>query len=76
MSEEELWFERESRTQATAWLAPLPPEPVENEEAVRVSPPVGTRGVVVTRSVFREPIIAIVFCGIFVIGSRGEIDAA
>jgi hypothetical protein len=38
----------------------LPPEPVENDVAVKVSPPVGTRGVVVTRSVLREPIMVIV----------------
>jgi hypothetical protein len=34
---------------------------VEKEVAVRVSPPMGTRGVWVTRSVFREPIMVIVF---------------
>lgn len=53
-------FERESRAVATAWLAPFPPGPVEKEEAVKVSPPEGTRGVTVTRSTFREPIMVIV----------------
>ena len=46
---------REERAQATAWLAPFPPGPVEKEVAVRVSPACGMRGVMVTRSVFREP---------------------
>jgi hypothetical protein len=55
---------RESRTQATAWFAPFPPEPVENEVAVRVSPPDGRRGVTVTRSVLREPIIVMILCAI------------
>ena len=54
----------ERRALATAWLAPLPPEPVEKEVAVKVSPPEGTRGVRVTRSVFREPMIVIVLCAI------------
>jgi hypothetical protein len=44
----------------THWFAPLPPEPVENEEAVKVSPPDGTRGVTVTRSVLREPIMVMI----------------
>lgn len=52
---------RHSRAQATAWLAPLPPGPVWNDVPVKVSPPEGTRGVTVTRSVFREPIMVIVF---------------
>ena len=47
--EVDLGFWRERRAHATAWLAPLPPEPVENEDAVNVSPPEGTRGVTVTR---------------------------
>lgn len=59
--EADLGLGRERRAQATAWLAPLPPEPVEKEEAVKVSPPAGTRGVSVTRSVFREPMMEMVF---------------
>jgi len=51
---------RDSRAQATAWFAPLPPKPVEKDSAVRVSPPTGMRGVRVTRSTFREPITDIV----------------
>ena len=35
-------FERDRRAQATAWFAPFPPAPVENEVAVMVSPPAGT----------------------------------
>jgi hypothetical protein len=55
---------RESRAHATAWLAPFPPGPVENEDAVRVSPPAGTRGVTVTRSVLSEPITVMVLAAI------------
>ena len=51
---------RDNRTQATAWLAPLPPGPVENEVPVKVSPPEGTRVVTFTRSVFKLPIIVII----------------
>lgn len=58
---------RESRALATAWFAPLPPEPVEKEVAVKVSPPEGTRGVRVTRSVLREPIIVIVLDAILIV---------
>lgn len=47
---------RDRRCVATNWLAPLPPGPVVKEVAVRVSPGCGRRGVVVMRSVFREPI--------------------
>lgn len=53
-------FDRESRTHATAWLAPFPPGPVEKDVPVNVSPPAGTRGVMETRSVLREPIMVIV----------------
>ena len=52
-------------------FAPFPPGPVENEEAVRVSPPEGIRGATVTRSVLREPIIVIVF-GPIVRSREGE----
>ena len=48
---------RESLAQATAWLAPLPPQPVSYEEEMRVSPAAGTRDVRVIRSVLREPIM-------------------
>ena len=48
---------RERRAHATAWLAPLPPEPVEKEDERRVSPAVGRRGVRVMRSMLREPMI-------------------
>jgi hypothetical protein len=65
----EVGFGRERRAQATAWLAPLPPEPVEKEDAVRVSPPDGTRGVTVTRSVLREPMMVMVLGAI----SAGEV---
>lgn len=65
-------FGRERRAQATAWLAPFPPGPVENEVAVRVSPPDGTRGVMVTRSVFREPMTEIVFCAIVGVGCETQ----
>lgn len=41
-------------------FAPLPPGPVLNEVAVKVSPPEGTRGVSVTKSVLSDPIIVIV----------------
>lgn len=53
-------FERERRAHATAWLAPLPPEPVEKELAVRVSPGLGNRVVRVMRSVLREPMTTMV----------------
>jgi hypothetical protein len=46
------------RAHATAWLAPLPPNPVEKEFEVRVSPGPGTRGVRVMKSMLREPITA------------------
>lgn len=54
--EEEVAEGRSRRWQATNWLAPLPPGPVVKDVAVRVSPAWGRRGVVVMRSVFREPI--------------------
>lgn len=50
---------RESLAQATAWLAPLPPQPVAYDEVMRVSPAVGMRDVRVIRSVLREPITVI-----------------
>lgn len=53
-------LERESRPQATAWFAPLPPGLVVKEVAVRVSPGEGKRGVMVTRSALREPMMRIV----------------
>lgn len=59
-AEEGLGFERERRAHATAWLAPLPPEPVEKELAVSVSPGLGKRLVRVMRSVLREPMTVIV----------------
>lgn len=45
----DLGFGRDRRAHATAWLAPFPPEPDENEDAVNVSPPEGTRGVTITK---------------------------
>ena len=48
---------REALAQATAWLAPFPPQPVLKDVAVRVSPARGRRGVRVVRSVFREPMM-------------------
>ena len=56
----------------THWFAPLPPEPVENEEAVKVSPPDGTRGVTVTRSVLREPMMVMIFGAILKLGGVVE----
>ena len=56
----------------THWFAPLPPEPVENEEAVKVSPPDGTRGVTVTRSVLREPMTVMIFGAILKLGGGVE----
>ena len=47
---------RESLAQATAWLAPLPPQPVSYDEEMRVSPAAGMRDVRVIRSVLSEPI--------------------
>ena len=44
----------------THWFAPFPPGPVEKEDAVRVSPPEGTRGVTVNKSMLREPMMVIV----------------
>lgn len=52
------------RAQATAWLQPLPPQPVEKEVALKVSPGRGRRGVRVMRSVLREPMTVIVGVGI------------
>jgi hypothetical protein len=46
--------------EGTHWFAPFPPGPVEKEVAVRVSPPDGTRGVTVTRSMLREPMMVMV----------------
>lgn len=64
------------RAQATAWLQPLPPQPVEKEVALRVSPGRGRRGVRVMRSVLREPMMVIVGVGIllffFLFGGWGE----
>lgn len=54
------WDLRDSFAQATAWLPPLPPEPILNEFACRVSPPSGIRDVYVVRSALREPMMAIV----------------
>lgn len=56
----------------THWFAPFPPEPVENEEAVKVSPPEGTRGVTVTRSVLREPMMVMIFGAILKLGGGIE----
>lgn len=39
---------------------PFPPKPVSNESAVKVSPGSGMRGVRVMKSMFRDPITAIV----------------
>lgn len=50
------------------WFAPFPPEPVEKEDAVRVSPPEGTRGVTVTRSVLRDPMMVMVLGAILKVG--------
>ena len=62
--------ERESRAQATAWFAPLPPGSVWKEVAVRVSPAEGRRGVYVVRSMFREPIMRRVGRGMVMVGWR------
>jgi len=51
---------RDNRAQATAWFAPFPPNPVSKDVTRRVSPAEGTRGVRVMKSMFREPITAIV----------------
>lgn len=56
---------RESREQATAWLAPLPPQPVSYDEEMRVSPAAGMRDVRVIRSVLREPMIVMFGSAIF-----------
>ena len=50
----------ESLEHATAWFAPLPPKPVVKDVAVMVSPAAGMRGVVVMKSMLREPITATV----------------
>lgn len=50
---------KEERPQATAWFPPLPPAETVREVAVRVSPGPGQRGVAVTKSMFREPIMVI-----------------
>ena len=55
--EEEVRDGRSRRCVAMNWLAPLPPGPVAKDGAISVSPGWGRRGVVVMRSVFREPII-------------------
>lgn len=52
----------EARPQAVAWLPPLPPAVMVREVAVRVSPGLGQRGVDVTKSMFREPIMQM--CGL------------
>lgn len=49
----------EARPHATAWFPPLPPAVTLREVAVRVSPGPGQRGVLVTKSMFREPIMLI-----------------
>lgn len=50
---------KDERPQATAWFPPLPPAETVREVAVRVSPGPGQRGVAVTKSMFREPIMVI-----------------
>ena len=45
----------ERRAHATAWLAPLPPDPVAKDSDVKVSPAPGTRDVRVIRSLLSEP---------------------
>lgn len=52
----------EARPQAVAWLPPLPPAVTVRDVAVRVSPGLGQRGVEVTKSMFREPIMQM--CGL------------
>ena len=52
---------KEARPQAVAWFPPLPPAVTVREVAVRVSPAVGQRGVDVTKSMFREPMMQM--CG-------------
>lgn len=47
----------EARPHATAWFPPLPPAVTVREVAVSVSPGPGQRGVLVTKSMFREPIM-------------------
>jgi len=62
------FWTRDRRAHATAWLAPLPPEPVAKEWGRRVSPGLGRRDVRVMRSVFREPIMVIWGVGIITMG--------
>jgi hypothetical protein len=50
---------KEARPQATAWFPPLPPAETVREVAVRVSPAPGQRGVAVTKSMLREPMMLI-----------------
>lgn len=57
---------------ATAWFAPLPPGWTFMDVAVRVSPAPGTRGVEVTKSMFREPMTNIVGLGDMVRAGRGN----
>ena len=52
---------KEARPAATAWFPPLPPAVTDSEVAVSVSPGPGQRGVEVTKSMFREPIMEM--CG-------------
>lgn len=52
----------EARPHATAWFPPFPPAVTVREVAVRVSPGPGQRGVDVTKSIFRDPIMQI--CGV------------
>ena len=51
----------EARPHATAWFPPLPPAVTDSAVAVRVSPGPGQRGVEVTKSMFREPMMQM--CG-------------
>ncbi len=62
------FWTRDRRAHATAWLAPLPPEPVAKDSERRVSPGLGRRDVRVMRSVFREPIMVIWGVGIITMG--------
>lgn len=66
---------KDERPQATAWFPPFPPAETVKDVAVRVSPAAGQRGVVVTKSMFREPmmqmwglVVLILTNGLFVFG--------
>ena len=63
----------ERRAHATAWLAPLPPDPVAKDSDFKVSPASGTRDVRVIRSLLIEPTTVIRGFVILEITSSSEI---